>query len=319
MKKVLLIIPKFFGYENEIARTLFVMGYYCDIIFENIDELSFTYRVFHRNFPVMASNLCCYYYKNKLKQVNYEIVFVIRGSSLTTEVMGIIKGYYPSAKYYMYQWDSVKNNSNVLAVSEYFDAVFTFDIEDCKKYGWRYRPLFYLYAGNRDKKRKYDICFIGSLHSQRVKVFNYLKEKQQDKKQFCYLFSKRGHFIKQKYLKKNKDFIDVNNTDIKFYSLSLKQVYNVLSNTNIVVDYTHPGQTGFTMRTIESVGNRCKLVTNNHMIYDADFYNPQNIFVYDVENITIPNEFFESQFVELRESVFDRYSIKSWLQEILEL
>ena len=52
----------------------------------------------------------------------------------------------------MYQWDSIKNNPNALSISEEFDEVSTFDVEDSKKYGWKYRPLFYIKSNDRIKK-----------------------------------------------------------------------------------------------------------------------------------------------------------------------
>lgn len=84
-----------------------------------------------------------------------------------------------------------------------------------------------------------------------------------------------------------------------------------------IVDYTHPNQTGFTMRTCEAIGNRCKLITNNKRIMDADFYNPNNIYVYDLDNLYIPYSFINNEYEELPEEIFERYSLENWLKDIL--
>ena len=94
---------------------------------------------------------------------------------------------------------------------------------------------------------------------------------------------------------------------------------DILANTNIVVDYTHPDQTGFTMRTIESIGHRCKLITNNKQVLNSDFYNENNVFVYDSNNFYVPNNFLNSNYSSLSEDVYKIYSVGNWIKEILDL
>ena len=60
---------------------------------------------------------------------------------------------------------------------------------------------------------------------------------------------------------------------VHFVPLSQKEMEQIYKDTKIIVDYTAQTQSGFTMRTIESIGYRCKLITNNMNIMDADFYN----------------------------------------------
>ena len=87
--------------------------------------------------------------------------------------------------------------------------------------------------------------------------------------------------------------------------------------SNIVVDYTHLSQTGFTMRTCEAIGHRCKLVTNNKLVKEADFYNENNVYIYDVDNFQIPESFINSPYQELSKEIYERYSISNWIKEII--
>lgn len=73
----------------------------------------------------------------------------------------------------------------------------------------------------------------------------------------------------------------------------MSEVNDIMSKSNIIVDYTHPQQTGFTMRTCEAIGHRCKLVTNNKNILKADFYIKDDIYVYDEDEFDIPIEFIK--------------------------
>lgn len=60
----------------------------------------------------------------------------------------------------MYQWDGIENNKSVMHIKDYFDKIFTFDINDSKKYGWIYRPLFYDKEMLVDIQKEIDITFM---------------------------------------------------------------------------------------------------------------------------------------------------------------
>ena len=319
--RALLIMPKYFGYEEKIKSEFRMQGISSETIYENVDEISFIYRFVYVYLKKYKASIMEKYYGNKLKNLKQppDIILVIRGQSLTKKVMDQMKTLYPGAEYIMYQWDSVENNKEILDITNYFDRILTFDMKDADKYGWKYRPLFYCSGAERNDSRKYDLTFIGSLHSQRIAIVNKIHDiaSQKGLHEFTYLFTKRTHYLKQKYILHNTDFANGKNEDIKYKSLSLVETNNIFAESNIVVDYTHPKQNGFTMRTIESIGNKCKLITNNKNVLQADFYNSNNVYVYDPENFTIPDQFLNEPFIELPDEIYERYSIKSWIKDIL--
>lgn len=315
MSKIALITPKFFGYEKIIIEELVKKGYDVDFIPENILETSKLYKLFSL-IPEVKSLMIDNYFIKRLKK-QYDIIFIIKGYYLSTKVLDYLKEYYPKAKMYMYQWDSVKNNPNSLKVSKYCEKCFTFDMDDAKKFNWRYRPLFFFQESKRTDKRKYDISFICSLHSKRIKIYKYIRKMFRDKRLYLYLYSPRYNYYKQKYLKQNKTYIGVQDNNIRFKSLSVFVANEVMANSNIIVDYTHPDQNGLTMRTCESIGHRCKLITNNKNVRNMNFYNTNNVYIYSEEDINIPEEFMLSQYSELPEHIYSYYSIEYWLKEIL--
>lgn len=313
--KALLIIPKFFSYEMYIKKELQNIGYDVNVVYENVDQFSIIAKIqitFLRN-KIRYFNR---YFRKAIGNNAYDIVVVIRAAFLSCDVIKHIKENSPLARLYMYQWDSVKNNPNALVVAPYFDKVSTFDIDDAKKYGWSYRPLFFINSSERTIHRKYDIAFICTLHSRRVKIFHKLKCSGGDN--FLYLYSKFSHLIKERYFHRNSEYCGVSLKDVKFKSLSLEQANAIMGMANIVVDYTHPAQTGFTMRTCEAIGHRCKLVTNNKLVKNADFYNVNNVYVYDVNDFQIPESFMNSPYIEFSENIYERYSISNWIKEIID-
>lgn len=314
MIKVLLIIPKFFSYENYIKNELEKLGYYVYLIYENPDEFSFKAK-FQISLLNNKQKYYDKYFKNKIKNKRFDIVLAIRAAFLSESIIEYIRSTSPDAKFYMYQWDSIKNNHNALVISTLFDKVMTFDIDDSKKYGWKYRPLFYIKSADRSGKRKYDISFIATLHSKRVRIYQIIKKSNRNC--FLYLYSRCSHYLKERYINKNSDFLDVSFKEIKRKPLSLEETNTIMANSDIIVDFTHPNQSGFTMRTCEAIGNKCKIVTNNKNIVKADFYNPNNIFIYNEPNYDIPEYFIKRDYIELSDEIYERYSLTNWVNEIM--
>lgn len=314
MIKVLLIIPKFFSYENYIKNELEKLGYYVYLIYENPDEFSFKAK-FQISLLNNKQKYYDKYFKNKIKNKRFDIVLAIRAAFLSESIIEYIRSTSPDAKFYMYQWDSIKNNHNALVISTLFDKVMTFDIDDSKKYGWKYRPLFYIKSADRSGKRKYDISFIATLHSKRVRIYQIIKKSNRNC--FLYLYSRCSHYLKERYINKNPDFLDVSFKEIKRKPLSLEETNTIMANSDIIVDFTHPNQSGFTMRTCEAIGNKCKIVTNNKNIVKADFYNPNNIFIYNEPNYDIPEYFIKRDYIELSDEIYERYSLTNWVNEIM--
>jgi hypothetical protein len=63
---------------------------------------------------------------------------------------------------------------------------------------------------------------------------------------------------------------------------------------------------------------RKKLITTNSDIVNYDFYNPNNIHLIDENNPMIPTSFFESKYEDIPESIYKKYTIDSWLHEMLK-
>ena len=313
-KSALVIMPRYFGYEEKINEYLKDKNIDADVIFENVDNFNLYYRFIY----VYASNLKekvmeRYYEKRINAQKKYDYVLVIRGESVSKKILRLLRERNPDAQFILYQWDSIKNNPNVETIAKYFDSCFTFDPVDAQRQGWTYRPLFFSFGAKRKEKRKYDLTYICSLHSQRVQIYNKLKEVAIDNslKSFLYLYAPKIVFLKNRYFSHKEDFQGINS--VKYKPLSLEETNSIYSQSNIIVDYAHPGQVGLTMRTIESIGNRCKLVTNNKFIKECDIYNSNNVYIYEGTNLAIPEDFLKKPYQELAEEQYYYYSLDGWI------
>lgn len=325
-KNIVLVCPDFYGYENEIREVLQRCGAKVTTIIENIEWTSLFFQIVFRFFPEKKESAVKRYYLRKLNGViqKCDYFFVIRGSSLNPDIMEYAKQEAPSGcRFIMYQWDSVSRDARLKNVTSYFDSVATFDPVDAEKYGWHYRPLFFIdkYI-QRKPERIYDILYICSAHSKRVQVLQKLKKTAADRnlKIKAILHMSIPMYLKHKYTPKGISDLErmpIMRKDVTLRAINLKKCYELYSDAKIVVDYTHPLQTGLTMRTIESLGNGCKLITNNRRIEEADFYDERNILVYDDCDLEIPESFLQEPFIPVTEEIYDKYSIEFWVLELL--
>lgn len=321
-KHCLLICPKFYGYEEIIQNELKKNFVKIDVIYENRDWVSLWHRFIYVYASSIKKKVIDKFYINTINKISADVdtVLVIRGSSLSTTVMEYLRRTFgKSCQYIMYQWDGVKNNPHILNVVDYFDNIYTFDIEDSKKYGWGYRPLFFDSKKVKRTTKDINIAFLCSLHSQRAQILEKIKEYccMHNFSLFTNMYCNKLVYFKWKYIGKKSEYRHTSNKDVSFTSLSLEDAYKIYSRSRIIIDYTHPNQTGFTMRTIEALGNRCKLVTNNQRIKNADFYNPHNIYIYQGTNIDIPIDFIYSEYEEIDEKLYQYYSLNGWMNTLL--
>lgn len=314
--------PDFYDYYKEITRELESRGASVHSVLENYADKDPLYRFFW-----LKNKYTRQLYAKRLlkKEIDSladapDIVLIIRGEALGDDIMVYLKSLFPKAVYIMYQWDSVKNNPNALEIEKYFDRILTFDPIDAKDYGWIYRPLFYLGTGNKKyDERKYDWTFISTLYYKRAKLFKILKAISVEKgyRYFDYLYSSKLVFYLHRYIMKDKRYIDITEEDVKFTSLDLGGLRAAYLDSKCLVDFASEDQTGLTMRTIESIGYGCKLITNNNTVLESDFYDPANILVYDIDDFSLPEEFLKTEYLPLSDELYRYYSLAGWVDTVL--
>ena len=323
-KKILFFSPAFFGYENKIAKKMEDLGAFVKMY----DERSVTSamdRALLKVVPNIFTSKSKNYYKNIIEEnkgIDYDYILIIKCDMTPESILDKFRVEFPNAKLCLYLWDSVKNIPNICDKFKCFDTIHSFDLDDCDKYyEMKFRPLFY--ADEFSKKenldyKKYDISFTGTIHSDRYAVIKQVREIAKEKGLnsfwFCYLQSK---FIYYFYKFTKKEFADTKISDFDFDKMTSKEIADVVLNSNIVLDIQHPKQSGLTMRTIEMLGMNKKIITTNSSIKKYDFYNPNNICVVDRKNIILDEDFLKTQYQELDADIYEKYSLKEWLLEVL--
>lgn len=321
-KNILYLSVRTFNLENQIKSKLESFGAKVYFYDERIKDTNFTKAII-RVKKDLYSNKIKKYYENILqetKAINFDYLLVVRGEVVPEFFLQEFKKSHPNCTFIFYNWDSFKNTNNTTKMLHLYDRKFTFDPEDAKNYNICFRPLYYIddYAAiNQEKKKKYDLLFLGTAHSDRYIISSKLKDYVEDhgKTAFCYYFmhSKWVYYYKKRF---DKTFEHFELAKLSFKSLSLPEMIQLYEDSNVVLDINHPNQKGLTMRTFEAIGAQRKLITTNREILKFSFYNPNNIYVIDRENIKINLAFFDKPYEQIDDVLYKRLSIEGWLYNL---
>jgi hypothetical protein len=194
-KRVLLFAPNAFGYEYEIKYKMESMGA-CVDYFDERPANAFWTKMFIRINRILLSRKIERYYNCISQQVrnkNYDYIIFVNSESVSKQILMRLKIEHPHAKSILYLWDSLRNKKNAILIYKYFDKVLSFDPDDVKKYGFIFRPLFYIDSYQKfgiTKNFIYDALFIGTMHSDRYDFIKKIEEQllRNNRKVYCYFF-----------------------------------------------------------------------------------------------------------------------------------
>lgn len=272
-----------------------------------------------------------YYFKKieELKDRQYDYILAIRGEYTTVGALTRLRKAFPTAKLILYMWDGLhkQNTKNIEQKWKYYDKVYTFDRIDYEmnKTQLNFLPLYYYeeylpkHSNNPNATDfKYDVSFIGTGHADRVKIVKEVMQqcKTDGKKIFDYIFIPHPIVFWVSKIK-NRGFKGVSIHDVKFEMMPFEKLYSTYADSRCVVDVENPEQHGLTMRSIETIGLKRKVITTNQDIVNYDFYNPNNILVIDRNHPVVDMKFFDKPYEMLPKEIYEKYSLKSWILEVL--
>jgi hypothetical protein len=166
----------------------------------------------------------------------------------------------------VYIWDSLKNRPLAKDYIKKFSGVASFDMIDCTKKDLIYIPLFAepdFFKRNESSNKTVDISFVGTLHSNRMKLINNINN-------FCitnklvfdfigYYYS--GILFLLKFIFSGLHFsIFKKVTFKKMKKIDIGKLYN---KSNFVLDIHHKDQNGLTSRSFEALMSGACLITTN--------------------------------------------------------
>ncbi|BBW90323.1 hypothetical protein PS1M3_04100 [Pseudoalteromonas sp. PS1M3] len=316
MKKLLLVCPDFYDYKSKIESELLLMGY--DVTSVNERPRRYIYSFIKRFFPKSLSEIFYNYYFCTylgLLDKEYDEFLCIRGEVISEKFLKklIIKN--PNIRRTLYQWDSNKV-VDFLRIVKYFDKIKTFDFADSKNFGLEYLPLFcgeeYNYQENIGNI-KYDLVYVASFNNERYKTLKNIKQQceRANISYYFHLYISLIDFIKLKILSS----VDVSYKDVKFQILSRNEVASLNFQSKAILDIENIMQSGFTMRTFESLASGRLLITTNSNIRQLTQFKG-HFYALDRENLNLPVQLIKNYQPKPPSSISD-YTLNKWLRNVL--
>ena len=207
-----------------------------------------------------------------------------------------------------YYWDCVQSGyaPKPDTLSSLKWELWSFDPEDCQKYGMQPKPQFYFIEDAQDNKANHSraVFYVGNDRGRYAKLDKIRNEIEM------------AGFVADFHIVADESSIDVDN---RRYAerLEYDEVLEHIKEAKAIVEVTMEGQTGLSIRVVECLFCNKKLITNNRHIVNEKFYNPQNIYVMD-SGVDI-SEFLESDYQRLPEEIVNHYEFSAWIHRFLKL
>lgn len=325
-KKILMFAPKFFGYDNAIKTALEKEGANVHLYDERPNPNSVE-KILIRKLRGLVKRKIHNYYKRIItqeKEFNPDYILFINPEAIDNVLLKKIKNQWLNARLILYMWDSTKNKK-IKKTFNQFDSLYSFDPDDCRKYKLNFRPLFFIPELEKTTELerqdyKYDLSFIGTVHSDRAKIILEISKycNANNISYFWYLYIP-GRLMYLMRMLVDSSLRKIDQKYIHLVPMKKSQFAEISEKTRCVIDINHPKQTGLTMRTIEMVGGKRKILTTNKQIKTYDFYVPSNQIVISREEIKFNKEDLKKNYIDISSELYEKYSLKGWIKDIFEI
>jgi len=229
---------------------------------------------------------------------NYKMIILHANEINRTVPIWLRKNEYKGRIIYWY-WNPVQNCISPKKIDKSKCELWSFDPLDCINYNLNFNTTYYIKEFCKNSMElKYDVFFIGQ-DKGRILYLNKL-EASLNKLGITTLF----------WIVKDQ----TSNIDYPFREkLSYEKSLTYVAQSKAIIDYVQEGQSGQTLRAMEALFFKKKLITNNIAIKECDFYLCQNIFILGEDNLEEINTFLETPFYDPDEIIVNSYQFDNWI------
>ena len=199
---------------------------------------------------------------------------------------------------YIWLWNHKGNKkifaNNLQAIHEHHFQVITYDELDAEQFGFGWHTQFFNIkpfqqsVSLQNNSFFYDFFFVG-----------YAKNRVEE--------IERIHSMLSSY---TCYFVTIRTTS---EYIPYKQYMEMAMQSRCIVEIVHSGDPSCTLRPLEAMSLRRKLLTNNPAVRKYSFYRPQNIFIIGQDDLVNLSAFLYSPFEPLPAEIVDSYDVNSWV------
>ena len=230
---------------------------------------------------------------NWTKHIRHYKIVVLGENYYNFDVSRYIKKVNPKCKVIVYFWNKLVFDSYFKILEDpNVDEFYTFDEEEAEQYHFSFNTTYYSKRVTLPKNKiTTDIIFLGRAKDREKEILDIEKKLNKNKIKTNF-----------KIIKDEKDYIDYD------------KYLEMISKSKALLDYNAYHQKGLSLRTMEALFFQKKLITSNKNVKNYDFYNKNNIFIIGEDNWKDINQFINSKYEEIDQSIIDYYDFEQWIQ-----
>lgn len=227
---------------------------------------------------------------------NYEVV-IMDSRRASKFAVQWIKKKYPKIRVIVWYWNQVSDKElDPDFCKQHGCEVWSFDKTDCEKYGMHFNDQYLLVANiDRMESTDIDLTYVGGWSEERKKQLIKIVSGFEDIKGYYQLAHNQNDWIPyEKYI-------------------------GLITKSKGILEINKEGQSGLTLRALEALFYRKKLITNNISIMNENVYNKNNIYVIGVDDKPVKDFLNEPYYMpENYDDLVSYYSFDSWIKRIYE-
>lgn len=237
--------------------------------------------------------------------LDYETIILIDSTKDTLNQSKIIENHVSSkTKLIFYMVNMASYTPNLDLFSNRWSK-WSFSRKDSLKHGLKYGETFFFKSFSENLpnvKTVYDTFFIG-YDKGRMSYLNQTKKQYEDLglHSLFYIVDNVKALFNSRYKKR-----------INYY-----RVIDLANSSRSITEIVMSGQEGSTLRAMESIFLKKKLITNNPAIRNKNIYNPNNIFILGEDNIKDLPSFLQKPYQEIDNKIVDSYIYSNWLKRLI--
>lgn len=226
----------------------------------------------------------------RLKKSDADVLIVF--DSVSVEFLKWVKKHNRGKRLIFWYWNPVHLSINPNDIPSKYEK-WSYSISDCQKYNLKYNTQFCFpkYIADKNQSIDYDVFFFGR-NKGRASALELYKEK----------FEKAGLETCFRTIEKDSDYIPYD------------EVVRLTKKSRCILDFCVNDEVGISLRGLEALFLNKKVITNNKMYKYEKFYNPKNVFILGVDDMSHIKEFVTSPVKPVEQSVKDEYLFENWLE-----
>lgn len=184
--------------------------------------------------------------------------------------------------------------------------MWTADKDDSRKYGINllngggYMPQWKVDKSDKE----YDVFFVGKDKNRLAKLENIENVfRKQGLSTFFYITWEKSWQRKDDGV--HKRFI------------SYDKVLEYIGKSKAILHLVDGAQNGVTLRIMESLIHRVKLITDDVSIVNYDFYNPDNIFILGKDEMSSLKDFIDKPYIDVKSEFFNHAYFDDMIEEVI--